>query len=116
MYVSYEQLVKNSKMSKEDLKVYMIKKREDDMQPITCVFENKQRAGHKQVFSYKYWPDQPKLQFTLFDGEQATITKGAMNWINSRAMPMFEHITTNNPNVGNVQGGMTSSTGRTSEQ
>lgn len=116
-YISYSQLQKNSKMSKEELKSYMIKKREDDEQPITGIFENKQRPGHDLKFSFKMWPDSPKYQFHLIDGEQDTIPKGVMNWINSRAIPQYEYITTNNPNVGAVQSGFTSTPdGRTANQ
>lgn len=108
MLIPYDQTKKNSKMSKADLQAYMQKKREDDEQPVAGIFENKENPGKEQEFSYKWWPDQPNMKFILQDGERTTITKGAMNWINSRGTPQFEHLSTNTA-VGAVQSGYTAS-------
>lgn len=104
MLIPYEQLRRNTKMTKAELPAHMAKKREEDETPITGIFENKERPGEEIEFSYKWWPNQPNVRFVLQDGERATIPKGAMNWINTRGTPQYEHISTNSQ-VGAVQAG-----------
>ncbi len=80
------------KMSKEELKQWMVKQQADDEIPVTGIFENKECPGGKAEFSYKWWPGK-RMKITLWDGERYTLPKGIVKWIKKNcAYPDYEYL------------------------